>query len=220
MIICAQNSKFAKEPSRVIINSIIICFLLSILFGLAIPNFKKVHYTHEYNLRKSCASTLKVLTDAVEMYNMDHESSNMRTLDMDILLKGQYIKGDFRKSYKECKYCNSGDLSKNGIIYCETHGDTYGIKIKQGMSLQDYSKEREKINREQETLKNEKQNKAEKVNNLKIIIIIIIIVLPLLYLISNMIFEQNKTSFFFITIETLLIIIYIISLMGYIYYSR
>ena len=49
----------------------------------------------------------------------------MSTLDQEILLSKKYISDiiEDRKPDKRCKYLSEGDLSTEGYIYCEYHGD-------------------------------------------------------------------------------------------------
>ncbi len=70
---------------------------------------------------KSCSANIRVLTGAVEMYNMDH-STMMTTLDMQTLVKEKYLKGVVEGVEPGCEYYSIGDLTQDGVIACKKHG--------------------------------------------------------------------------------------------------
>lgn len=82
---------------------------------------------------KACASNIRVLTGAVEMYNMDHLEM-MKKLDINKLINSSpsgftYLKAEPSKPEPECKYVSEGDLSSvNGFIKCEKHGTLEDIQ--------------------------------------------------------------------------------------------
>ncbi|MBP5470411.1 MAG: hypothetical protein J6Z11_14335 [Candidatus Riflebacteria bacterium] len=60
------------------------------------------------------------------MYNMDNSLENqMRNLDLDILVKSNYLKCLPSKPDDSCAYLSYGDISSGteGIIFCNYHGD-------------------------------------------------------------------------------------------------
>ncbi len=62
--------------------------ITGILAAIAVPNFKKARDTAR---QKSCYANQRVLWGACEMYEMD-KGKPIETLDMDILVKGDYLK--------------------------------------------------------------------------------------------------------------------------------
>ena len=79
---------------------------------------------------RNCFSDIRSMTDAIDMYNMDNPvmitELNDRTLQIVKDLK--YLKAntpDTTSTYrKKCKYHTKGDLTENGFIYCEYHGQS------------------------------------------------------------------------------------------------
>ena len=121
---------------KILIKISIILFLIFTLIFIimAIPDGVKASGTSP---EKYCASNIRVLHGAIEMYYLDN-SIYFKEFNNEILniLKNQkYLKDDWPyKKYtnsNKCKYLYTGDLSKDGIIYCEYHGGADPIgKIK------------------------------------------------------------------------------------------
>jgi Ca-activated chloride channel family protein len=92
-------------------------------FALAVPNFRKAR---EQARDKACYANMRVLLGAVEMYNMDHSEHEMITVmgeqEMDLLLKGGYLKAPLSHPEADCHYGSIGDLSADGAICCAKHG--------------------------------------------------------------------------------------------------
>lgn len=108
----------------------IILFIVFVLycvfnFGGAIP--EKHHHTS--SREKACFSNIRVLTGAVEMYNMDCPQM-MNKLDMNKLVETKYLKAPIIGPEKECEYLTEGDMTGNGYIYCANHGDIERFKQK------------------------------------------------------------------------------------------
>ena len=117
LFIYTQN----KSKSR----ALCVVLLLYFLFNLAcIPSHRG---NHSHNPQKDCRTNIRVIESAVEMYNMD-SSSIMNNLDIDILIKGHYLKEKPIEPDKNCEYFIEGDLSKDGYVYCARHGDMRGYK--------------------------------------------------------------------------------------------
>ena len=90
---------------------------------------------------KACFSNIRVLTGAVEMYNMDI-SPMMEKLDMQKLVETKYIKSIIIGPEKECEYLTEGNLAENGFIYCVNHGDIERKKTKEIEARKKEEKER------------------------------------------------------------------------------
>lgn len=76
------------------------------------------------SIHETCMKNIKILQSAIEMYDIDN-SNMITTYNEDIaniLIEKKYLK-DFRLPRKECKYLNCGDLTQDGFLYCEFHGD-------------------------------------------------------------------------------------------------
>lgn len=205
-----KDSKFAKKPYLVIFESIIIFIIFLILLAMVTPNFKKTNIRGR--TQKGCASDIRVLTGAVENYNMD-KATMMQNLDQNLLLQGHYINSIFDKRNSSCIYKSFGNLTEDGIIYCETHGDLIGIKIKPEMTMQDY-KNQEKIIIAEKNAENEKLHKKEIIRLITTIaILILLFTFPLFHLISHIIINETKCNYidaielsFFLTFNLIIFI--------------
>ncbi len=124
-----EKSKFSKSLIRLIIESILIfSFLIMLIWGASNNNIC-VRHTSEYYQERKCKGNIRLLKEAVEMYLMDHPETTLN-IDQNLLVEGKYIRENLGKNYNPpCNYKNLGNLSKDGVIYCELHGDINGIKI-------------------------------------------------------------------------------------------
>lgn len=86
--------------------------------ALAVPNFRKAR---EQARGKACASNIRVLLGAIEMYNMDH-AELMTVIDQDALVQKSYLKAAVQCPESGGRYGTIGDVSKDGIIVCSFHG--------------------------------------------------------------------------------------------------
>lgn len=103
-----------------IISSIIIIAIIAIV--IIINNIPSFHSPKPFPKTRICFSNIRVILGAVEMYNLDH-SEMMQSLDLDKLYKNGYLKSEIIPSTKKCKYLSEGDLTGDGYVYCEEHGD-------------------------------------------------------------------------------------------------
>lgn len=91
-----------------------------ILAAIAIPNFRMAR---DKARLKACYSNQRVLTGAVEMYNMDNEKMLLGLNEeiIKILADEKYV-----RSAPKCpdggRYISEGDLSSSGKIKCSKHG--------------------------------------------------------------------------------------------------
>ena len=113
-------AKAKSCSSRIIIN-----FLLMVYFAVELvsfPNFRKGH-SSEYSRERSCFNNLRIISGAVEMYNMDH-SEMMDTLNLELLQKERYLKSPIRKPESDCDYFRKEGNSADGsvVISCKRHG--------------------------------------------------------------------------------------------------
>ena len=142
---------------------------------------------------KACLSNIRVIQGAVEMYNMD-VATMMRTLDMDILIEGNYLKEEPSHPEISCEYSNVGDLGSYGFVICKYHGDTEHIvyseyykdfkseqyaKLPQNATDYDIRENSKSISEEREKL----AKRIEFRENLKKLLLVIFVLLTLLYLI-------------------------------------
>ena len=95
---------------------------------------------------QACASNIRIIQGAVEMYNMDSKIS-MKHLDNDSmkeLIKGKYLKEEPEKPETSCEYKSIGDLSKEGegegIIFCTYHGDLEHLVYSEYHKYDEYEK--------------------------------------------------------------------------------
>jgi hypothetical protein len=74
-----------------------------------------------------CLSNIRVITGAIEMYNMDH-SQMMTELDLDKLVESHYLKEIPIKPTDKCDYFIVGDILSDGYIACKKHGTVSDYK--------------------------------------------------------------------------------------------
>ncbi len=74
---------------------------------------------------KKCFDNIKYLTSAVETYNIDikNEENFMKSLNQKILLEKHIIYNNYKCSENGDDYFSYGDLTKDGYIYCNYHGE-------------------------------------------------------------------------------------------------
>ena len=118
---------FKQHPVRTIIESIVL-FIISYLL-VANTNMGEVHRSRRTSPQKACFANQRVLSSAIEMYNMDH-SEMINTYNQsirDLLIKEKYLKPDFMHEV-ECEFVAEGDLTEKGFVYCVNHGGVDGKK--------------------------------------------------------------------------------------------
>lgn len=108
------------------------------------------------NRTKACISNQRVILGAVEMYNMDNDEK-MDVLDIDLLIKGRYLKSYPTKPEKECSYSAIGlssyfksDLDENAAdnaleaISCPVHGNAkqYNTALIEAKKEKEYKQRR------------------------------------------------------------------------------
>ena len=97
----------------------IVVAVIGVLAAIATPNFRKAR---ESARDKACMANIRVISGAVEMYNMDNPGM-MKQLDLRALLKGKYLKSEVVPAESGCRYMSVGDLSESGEVYCQLHGN-------------------------------------------------------------------------------------------------
>ena len=118
----------AKDGLNRFILLLVLFFYCLFNIGGGLPRFHR-HHAHS-SPQKACYSNIRVIQGAVEMYNMD-SSIMMENLDFDYLIEGHYLKQKPTGSEKNCNYVAEGNLTEDGYIYCEKHGDIIGLKPEQ-----------------------------------------------------------------------------------------
>ncbi len=148
-----------NKKAFTLIELIIVIAIIVILAAISKPNFCK--RPRPETRQKACFSNIRVLQGAVEMYNMDvgyndnnetkkkevvkeenmmgimkevKEESMMKELDIDQLIKGKYLREHPYKPDNSCSYISIGDLSEDGVVACEYHGDIEQKYIKSKMT--------------------------------------------------------------------------------------
>jgi hypothetical protein len=90
---------------------------------------------------KVCFVDQKVISGAVEMYNMDHSipmtdfKDEFISTKKGLLVAEGYLKNPVTKAHSKCRYLSYGDLTKDGVLYCSYHGyhaaePRLGVEIK------------------------------------------------------------------------------------------
>ena len=96
---------------------------LGICRNLFFDVFYTKKFVHYPSPLKNCFARQRVLSGALEMYNMDN-TKMMTTLDVEELIRGGYLKlKDIEDYRKKCVFHSDGDLTDSGTIYCEYHGN-------------------------------------------------------------------------------------------------
>ncbi len=103
---------------------LIVIIIIATVLSLKPTHFRDYKGSKDEAIKKACFSNLRVLQNAVDKYN-DENENKMTTLDQNILLRKKYIqeKIEDKNPDERCKYLSEGDLSTEGYIYCEYHGD-------------------------------------------------------------------------------------------------
>ena len=199
-----KGSEFDESPFSTVFQSIILFLIFFFLLGTAGSNKRHNSYKNENSRVRACRSNISILNTAVENYNLD-SAQKMKNLDQLKLLEGKYLKKIIIKEpTDECYYYSFGDLTVDGIIYCDYHGDINGTKIKQYVG-------------------NEKDNYDKYLNNKDFIkknydyfLLFEVFFFPFLFLIFHMRFEKDSAIVFLSSIS--MSIIFIVSLFGYNYF--
>jgi competence protein ComGC len=122
-----------EKRKKISLKELFIVVLINIiLFFLSIPNYKKGDGTSYLNSGlNGCSRAINFLTDAIEMAELK-ELNELTEENIAFLKENKYIPQDWpfkSSSYRskvvdrdKCKYHISGNLSKDGIIYCEYQG--------------------------------------------------------------------------------------------------
>ena len=108
-----------KSYISIFFTAIVIYVVTFSIVYLVTPNFNRRRPPIRERL---CKSNIKVILDAVEMYNID-SSTKMDDLNIDNLMKGHYLKEKPVPPENSCNYFSIGELSENGRIYCQFHKD-------------------------------------------------------------------------------------------------
>ena len=139
------ESEFDKRPFGIILEAILLFVIISLLIYLTISNNNHGYRNRGDANKKRCFSNIRQIQNAIENYNMDN-TVMMKDLDLDLLINGKYIDEELIDGLK-CKFKNTLDLTNDGYVYCEYHGDLQG-KIKGSdlsipvMNKKDYNKAR------------------------------------------------------------------------------
>ena len=120
----------------------ILFFIFLYIVINVITSLPEKKFDHSRSREKACFSNIRVISGAVEMYNMDH-SVMMTNLDINALVQERYLKSAVTGPEKECEYLTEGDLTEDGYIYCKLHGDIGKLKEKE---IQARKEEEEKRN--------------------------------------------------------------------------
>ena len=106
-------------------KNINIAIIICLLFTLFICNY--LFAEKDKSILKSCFSNISEIKKAVDRYNKENNEKITEFHDYSTLLfliKGKYLK-EIVKPALGCYYSSIGDLSDNGIIFCNNHGDIH-----------------------------------------------------------------------------------------------
>ena len=127
----------------------IILLLVSLVY-LGIPDSKKGSY--DDGRKKACFSNVRVLENAVEMYNMDKKDQISEFNDdvVEILINEKYLKAKPNPPITKCEY-KGNNLNKGGVVYCKYHGyyaETNDSEYKREMEQKEREKRLNKIKKQ------------------------------------------------------------------------
>lgn len=135
-----KNNK--KKPKKscflILFEAIILSTITTTLCFMAYTPGKKVRYSAR---QKACFSNIRVITGAVEMYNMDNDIKIQELNDsaIEILVKNNYLKSKPEPpEINKCIYTSEGDLVMDGFVYCKYHGD---LEFKKECEFNEFYKE-------------------------------------------------------------------------------
>jgi competence protein ComGC len=161
LIVLAPLTLFHRVMRLWKLMVIIAC--VGLLFISFIPNSPRC--VKSSGRERHCIYNIRLLTGAIEMYDMDHEKPfrELTETSMEELIREQYLKS-FTKD-EECEYKSKGELDfdkkDSGFIYCTYHGDIDGYleckyhqndkkRIPQNCSIERYyTAKKESIKREE-----------------------------------------------------------------------
>ena len=208
-----EKSEFSKRPIGLIIESIIIFFIIIILILCTSDSSMFVHPSRTYYQKKDCKRNIKELNTAVEFYIMDHPKMT-QSIDQNLLLEGKYIKEILGKNYDPpCNYKSLGNLSKDGIFYCELHGDINGMKVSPDDDIKKYWEKREDFEKDLESKEKDKEIKGIICDISKILLFVFLFVIPLEHLIIRIVTRRTKVI---IIVESVFCLSFIITFLCYI----
>ena len=115
--------------STAIREAVIITIIACILVFLGFPN-EFFAFARSGAFQKACFSNIRVITGAIETYNLENSKKieELNDNNLKLLVEKGNLKSIPEAVYNECKYMSSGNLSKDGFVYCDMHGDP-GKKI-------------------------------------------------------------------------------------------
>lgn len=117
----ANKNKSKKKYFVTLIEACIIFFVSVAIATTEIPTSGFRGKRRSYQDR--CFGYQRVITGAIEMYNMDHNEmiKDYNPEVYDLLRKENYLKGDLADE-TECEFLVEGNLTGDGFIYCLNHG--------------------------------------------------------------------------------------------------
>lgn len=116
-LVCGFFSLFFGGKGFRLAELMIVVIILAVLASIATPNFRKARHQAR---DKACFANQRVLSGAVEMYNMDNDTM-MTNLDINKLVKDRYLKTAPVKPESGCFYLLEGDINDR-YISCRYHG--------------------------------------------------------------------------------------------------
>ena len=119
-------------------GKIVFIIILLIIGVISLPNQKKARPNIWAGI-SGCHYDISLITNAIEFYNMDSKImiEELNKENIDLLFNGKYLKNkdgywphikEGWGSRDKCDYKIKGNLSKDGLIYCEYHGSRYGLE--------------------------------------------------------------------------------------------
>ena len=109
-----------KAARKNIITCIVVYCCLNVFIVWSNFGIMCIRRDREGARRKVCWSNIRIISGAVEMYNMDN-SVMMENLDFMRLFNCGYLKEEFSFPSDYCYYTNIDNLSDNGFVCCTEH---------------------------------------------------------------------------------------------------
>ncbi len=111
---------WSKTTRKNIITCIVIYCCLNVFTVWSNFGIMCIKRDREGARRKACWNNIRLITGAVEMYNMDN-SVMMENLDFKTLFNETYIKEEFSFPSYRCYYTSIDNLTDNGFVCCIEH---------------------------------------------------------------------------------------------------
>lgn len=111
---------WSKTARKNIITCIVIYCCLNVFTVWSNFGIMCIRRDREGAKRNACWGNIRIIADAVNMYNMDN-SVMMESLDLKSLYNGGYLRKEFSFPSRSCYYTSIDNITEFGFICCTEH---------------------------------------------------------------------------------------------------